>query len=176
MSLDPQALLADFDGRHVEPLAALAAELTDADLDALLGALGHDDARVQTGATWIVKRLLETGRSLDATRTARVLDGFDRTTAPEARLHLWQILPFLEIDPSLAPALHAQALRDVDHDHVFVRAWAYNGLAVVARLDPALTDEVEAIFDAAGGQPASVRARIRNARQGKLKPPRSRTA
>jgi len=49
--------------------------------------------------------------------------------------------------------------------HAFVRAWAYNGLGVLAAGNPDLRGEVEALFDeAAERETAAVRARIRHAR------------
>ena len=46
----------------------------------------------------------------------------------------------------------------------FIRAWAYNGLGLLAAADTALRGEVEALFDTAEAtESAAVRVRIRRA-------------
>jgi HEAT repeat protein len=51
-------------------------------------------------------------------------------------------------------------------DNVFVRAWAYNGLGILAQREPALRREIDELFERAMvTEQASVRARIRNGRK-----------
>jgi len=62
----------------------------------------------------------------------------------------------------LRPRLHACC----ESPRPFVRAWAYNGLGLLAARDPSLRPEIDALFDAAMAEDkASVRARIRNVRK-----------
>jgi len=172
MSYDPHALFEDFDGKDPAPLVALAGELAKSDdgFETILAALTQDDEKVQTGATWILKHWIEAGCTVDRRDVERVIAALEVVRAKDAQLHLLQILPFLELDPSSAERIFDVALALTRSRHTFVRAWAYNALAVAAALEPERRDEVDRLFDAAATDRASVRARIRNARKGQLRP------
>lgn len=172
MSRDHAALFEDFDGKDPAPLVALAERLArdDAGMETIVASMVQDDEIVQTGATWILKHWIESGTSVDRRIAERVIAALDVVTAKDARLHLLQILPFLELDRSHAESIFDAALAFTRSEYTFVRAWAYNALAVAASVDPDRNDEVQALFDAAANDKASVRARIRNARKGKLRP------
>ena len=60
----------------------------------------------------------------------------------------------------------------IESRRTFVRAWAYNGLGVLAVCNPELRAEVERLFDrAAETETAAVKARIRHARAALVAPP-----
>lgn len=170
MSFDPSARLDDFDGRDPKPLEEIAKTLDDDDLESVVDAITDDDLRIQVGSTWILKRWIETGGTLSPHVAGQLVDSLATVRAPEAQLHLLQVLPRLALDPERVDAIFARAIDLTGSEHTFVRAWAYNALAFAATLDPTRRDEVEAQLDAAANDKASVRARIRNARQGRFTP------
>ena len=62
-------------------------------------------------------------------------------------------------------ALNRTLRRLIRSRRVFLRAWAYNGLGVMAAAEPGLRNEVEGLFAAAEErESAAVKARIRRAR------------
>ncbi len=156
---------AAFDGRHVASLDFLATTLepSDAILRVLIEKCRAGDERVQTAASWIVKRLLERG----ARPAPAVLDRFISAMAGvagwEARLHLAQSIRWIE--PSEAQAMSAARIlsRWFDADSKFLRAWACDGLWHLGTLHPCLEAEARRIATLAEADPAaSVRARARN--------------
>lgn len=77
-----------------------------------------------------------------------------------------ETLPYMEIPADRVEPLHRALGRLIRSRRAFIRAWAYNGLGVLAAADPGLRAEVDALFDAAeGSESASVRVRIRRARE-----------
>ena len=71
----------------------------------------------------------------------------------------------MEIDSAQHEALRSALLALIGSRRTFIRAWAYNGLGILAVHDPSLRAEVERLFDrAAKADTAAVRARIRHAR------------
>lgn len=157
--------IAAFDGRHVASLDYLATTLepSDAILRFLIGKCRSGGERVQTAASWIVKRLLERG----ARPAPAVLDRFISVMAGvdgwEARLHLAQSIRWIE--PSEAQAMTAARIlsRWFEADSKFLRAWACDGLWRLGARHPCLEAEARRIATLAEADPAaSVRARARN--------------
>lgn len=159
--------LAAFDGKHTDPLEALAENLApDAAVTAeLITLAGRDDAKLQTAASWLLKRLQEEGCAFSADQVEGLLDLLEQVEAWEARLHLLQMLPAWTL-----PAKRSHALRRLflspgflQAPNKFLRAWTYNALAVLATQHTAFRPEVAALLQSgAEEEAASVRARIRN--------------
>jgi hypothetical protein len=82
------------------------------------------------------------------------------------RIHvrLLQQLADTEFPNGAKTTLHRLVMRDLAHPNKFVRAWAYGGLATLARRFPEFESEVNEIC-AMGlrDESAAVKARIRNA-------------
>lgn len=160
--------LAAFDGKQTDPLEALAETLSpDAAVIAELIALaGRGDAKLQTAATWLLKRLQEDGYSFSEEQTEALLDLLEQVDAWEPRLHLLQMLPAWTLPEDRSQILHRLFLGPVflQSPNKFLRAWTYNALAILADQHPAFRKEVAALLrHGAEDEAASVRARIRNA-------------
>ena len=164
--MDLAAELAAFDGKHNVVLEALAARLAPepAVIRELIKLAARDDAKLQTAATWLLKRFHEDGHGFTTEQIAGLLNLFETVTHWEARLHLLQMLPGLAVPEARKDALF-RLLKGAGflHDpNKFVRAWSYNALAVMAEQFPALRATVAPLL-AAGqeDEAASVRARLR---------------
>lgn len=168
--MDIAEKLRSYDGKRVAPFRAVAEAVQDASASAmpeLLTLAASDEAALQVGATWVVKYLADQGDAPRGEAAARVIDLLERVSEPDAVLHLLQTLPHLEIPGDRREGLGRALKRLIRSRRAFIRAWAYNGLGVLAAADPALRLEVETLFDAAEAtESASVRVRIRHARIG----------
>ena len=169
--MDIAATLRSYDGKRVAPFRAVAEALSRAPghgeeaIGRLVRLAASDEMELQTGATWVLKYLAERGVAPRGTEAAAMLRLLNRPLAPDALLHLLQTLPHMDLPPGEGRSLHRALLQLTEADRVFVRAWAYNGLGLLAARNPALRDEVESLFDAAARhETAAVRVRIRHAR------------
>jgi len=166
--MDIAQTLRSYDGKRVAPFRAVAAAVRDTPGEAipqLLDLAGSGEPALQVGATWVVKHLAERGSPPGGRLARRAIDLLGRVRESDAILHLLQTLPYLEIPAGRQEELRRVLGRLTGSGHAFVRAWAYNGLGVLATGNPELRGEVEALFDeAARWETAAVRARIRDAR------------
>ena len=167
--MDIAATLRSYDGKRVAPFRAAAQAVRDTPEEALpqlLDLAADDEPALQAGATWVIKYLAEHGCAPSGPLAAEAIGLLDRLQAPDAVLHLLQTLPYMEIPADRHEQLRRALDRLIGSRRAFVRAWAYNGLGVLASADPNLRDEVDALFDAASErETAAVRARIRRARR-----------
>ncbi len=132
----------------------------------LLDALA--DAELQAGASWLLKAWLEDGNLLSAKDSTRLLNAFPELQDWAARLHCLQSLPFIEIPASCEQPLGKFLHRQLTHDNKFVRAWAYNGFALLGRNNARYREEAESLFEMAMRDEApSVKARIRQIQKSK---------
>ena len=173
--MDIAATLRSYDGKRVAPFRAVAEALVqragrgrDA-VDQLLELAAADETALQAGATWVLKYLAERGAAPGGRQTPALLRLLQRPLAPDALLHVLQTLPHIELSADLPAseerAFHRALLHLIGSDRVFVRAWAYNGLGLLAARNPALRDEVQALFSRAEKtETAAVKVRIRHAR------------
>ncbi len=173
--MDIAATLRSYDGKRVAPFRAVAEALSqragrgrDA-VDHLLELAAADETALQVGATWVLKYLAERGAGPGGRQTPALLRLLQRPLAPHALLHALQTLPHMALSTDLPAseerAFHRALLRLIGSDRVFVRAWAYNGLGLLAARNPALRDEVQALFSRAEKtETAAVKVRIRHAR------------
>ncbi|MCG8455582.1 MAG: hypothetical protein MI919_04820 [Holophagales bacterium] len=170
MSPSPYAQrMSAFDGRSVEPFRAIADELVGK-AEAISEMLGlarssHEPA-VAIGTTWIVKDLLERGADPPEGLAGAVIELLGAVEPADARLHLLQCLPLAPISASEARRLEPLLSPLLEDRNTFVRAWAYNALGLAAEAEPALRETVlERLERAAKSEKASVRVRIRKARE-----------
>ncbi len=140
---------------RLDPTAAVVRQL--------LAVAASDDVKLQTAATWVLKRLQENGASYTAAQTKKLLDLLGQAAHWEAKLHLLQMLPKLAIPASHRDELHNNLSQLLEHDNKFIPAWAYNGLAELATQHSAYRIEVaELLKNGQQDEAASVKARIRN--------------
>ena len=168
--MDIAAKLRSYDGKRVAPFQAVAEAVRhgpEAALPELLDLAESHEAALQVGATWVVKRLAEGGLAVQGVAAERLVGLLQGPLAPDAVLHVLQTLPHVDVPAAQAEALRRTLLALLDSRRAFVRAWAYNGLGVLAARDPGLRGEVETLFERAEAtETAAVRARIRHARVG----------
>ena len=166
--MDIAGTLRSYDGKRVAPFRSVAdavRDMPDRGIPQLLELAASDEPALQVGATWVIKRLAELGDAPGGRQAVRAIDVLERVQAPDAVLHLLQTLPYMEIPAGRQAGLRRTLDRLTGSKRAFVRAWAYNGLGVLAKGYPDLRKEVEAVFDAAvERETAAVRARIRHAR------------
>ncbi len=165
-----RALFATYDGKSIAPFRAAARRVPRATVALLdLCALAREgDEAVELGATWVAKHLLEKGVEADRAVSLELLRLLSVLTADMAIVHVLQCLPRLSFSSAQHERLHRRLEVLRAHPRPFVRAWAYNGYALLARADPRYAAETEALFESAlASEAASVCARIRNARKGR---------
>jgi len=160
--------LRSYDGKRVEPFRAVGRAVRDAPREAiptLLRLAASDEMALQAGATWVLKHLAENGAAPHEDQVPRFVHLLDRMKAPDAVLHVLQTLPYLELPDGEEEHLWQTLLELIGSRRVFTRAWAYNGLGVLAGRNPARRAETEALFDRAEkDESAAVKVRIRHAR------------
>lgn len=154
--------VANWRGRSTNPLTVLFDQFSNTpDFVSTLLLWGLKPSR-SSGTTWLLKRHLETGATLTRAQTKTVL-----TKAPDlsdwpSKLHLLQMLPYLD----LSIANRAQTTRWLDdcleHENKMVRAWAYHGHYEMARQYPELQNRtIDLLAGARDTEAPSVRARVR---------------
>ncbi len=164
------ATLRSYDGKRVAPFRAVAEAVREGPVAAmpeLLKLAESDEAALQVGATWVIKHLAERGDPPSGRWAGRTIELIERVDAPDATLHLLQTLPYIEIPADREKPLRHTLEALTRSRRAFVRAWAYNGLGLLAGCNAAIRPEIEALFDVAERtETAAVRARIRHARVG----------
>ena len=166
--MDIAATLRRYDGKRVAPFRAVAEAVGDAPesaLGELLDLAASDEMELQVGATWVLRHLAKRGAAPRGLQGERLLRLLGRPLAADALLHVLQTLPHLEVEDAPQAALRDALLALINHRRAFIRAWAYNGLGILAARDPSFRREVQTLMDrAARNETAAVKARIRHAR------------
>lgn len=165
---DIQSYLENWNGKDIPYLKeAYPRIINQNDFLKQLAAWYPNKPTIQQAATWLIKHHLEQKIALDRRETQLILSLFPLTVDDQnwqAQLHLLQILPLLEITSADLETLLPFIDRWCHSPNKFVRAWAYNGLAVAANHIPELLPEVkERFLLALEEEAASVKARVRNA-------------
>jgi hypothetical protein len=166
--VDIAAALGSWDGRDVQPFREVASLLpvTASSVSLLMDLVRRDDEACQVGGTWVIKDWLEQGHVFDRRLAGRIVALLERPLCWGATLHLLIMLPMLDLTAARWRDLRSLFEVQLESPNTFVRAWAYNGLGLLAGREPGLRAEIDALFDLAmGSEPASVRARIRNVRK-----------
>ena len=166
--MDIAATLRSYDGKRVAPFRLVAEALRDAPespVGRLVDLAATDEMELQVGATWVLKHLAERGTPPRGPGAAKLLGLLGRPFAPDAVLHILQTLPHMHIDDDQRRGLRHALMELIESRRTFIRAWAYNGLGILAAHDASLRSEVERLFDrAVKTDTAAVKVRIRHAR------------
>jgi len=122
-----------------------------------------ENESAQSGATWLLKANLEGGAKLSEKQITQLYMSLHLLTSWQSSLHVLQSLPYLLIDENHIKPVEAFIRFKLMDNNKFVRAWAYNGLYVLAKEHPQYQTEAKSFFEQAMlDEPASVKARIRN--------------
>ncbi len=159
--------LKKFDGKRIQPLEKIALQVAgDSQLVSLLiGAAESDDLRTQTAATWVLRRVREDGHAFSDAQCSEILKLISSVDDWEARLHLLQLLPQINLPKDLEETLFRTIANFLDsEENKFVRAWSYNALISIADQASQLRDETSRyVSRGQREEAASIKARIRNA-------------
>lgn len=167
--------LAEIDAsKQVDRLEALHAELSDetgaAITSTLIQLCAADSAKVQVGASWLLRARLEQlaadERAVAPSVARELASRLPAVRDKWARQHLCQCLSILEV-PATALEAFADFCRDAAASEAkFLRAWGIDGLLRLAWQHSSLTDEAVRRLDLAEeDDAASVRARARQLRK-----------
>ena len=167
MNFDLRAALDAYDGVHTEALEKIAATLPSDKriLRGLCDLALHDESKLQSASTWLLKRFSERGVTFNNEQTRMLLDVLLRKSYWEAKLHVLQMLDNLTIPAEEVPPLWTR-LREMSADvNKLIRAWSYHGIAALAEQHPSYRVEAMCwLKRGEGDEAASVRARIRRLR------------
>ena len=121
------------------------------------------DADLQNGATWLLKKHLELGESLSTPQVEQIYTSLTKLNHWEAKLHVLQSICYLSITTKQKNSVESFLRTCLTDKNKFVRAWTYNGFYELARHHPEYKNEVDAMLaEALEKEAASVKARIRN--------------
>lgn len=117
----------------------------------------------QKGATWLLKKYLDSGGELQQRDIDRVYKLLPDLVHWESKLHMLQAMPFMPIQETALDTVETFLRQCLAGDNKFVRAWAYGGFYELARQHPQYTAQTRQLFAMAmKDEAASVKARIRN--------------
>lgn len=159
-----RARLVDYDGRSTSHLTAIRSDLAQLEgyTDALIHLVRSDEGHDANAATWLLKQDLEAGGKLGQAQVQALLDAIEGLSDWAAQLHILQSLRQLDLPESRAQALADWLKPLLVHKRPFLRAWALDALAHLARQhDGYDRDFGTALEKALDDDAASVRARAR---------------
>ncbi len=117
----------------------------------------------QTKATWLLKKHLETGNKINEEETSKIWQKLPNLQTWEAKLHILQCIPFLELTLNEKDSIEAFLRENLGSKNKFVKAWAYNGFYELSKDFPEYQEEVKVLIEnAMVTESASVKARLRN--------------
>ncbi|MDM4015164.1 hypothetical protein [Roseiconus lacunae] len=160
--------LKEFDGKSTQSLERLDDRLdrNDATIEDLIAAAEEHDPKMQSGATWILKRWNDQQEPLiegQITALAKLLKKVDHW---EAKLHLLQLLSTHRLPAAVCRTLQKPLEALQRHENKFVRAWTYSVIAATAETRKSLREPTCQLLDQAETtEAASVKARIRQIRK-----------
>ena len=121
------------------------------------------DVSCQKGATWLLKKWLESGKQLDNRCIQEAYDALPELEDWESKLHILQCIPFMPIEKHQKDNVESFLRVTLSDTNKFVRAWSYNGFYELAMQHPEYAKEAKQLFEVAvRDEAASVKARIRN--------------
>ncbi|HZS43681.1 MAG TPA: hypothetical protein VFC63_01150 [Blastocatellia bacterium] len=164
-----------FDGRHVNVLEDVLAShrATDAFLSNLVILAGDEEPNVQTSATWLLKKLVESDVKLKKKHLIALFDSVSELNHWLPKLHICQMLEHLSIPAESKRNLKWFLEQNLEDSNKFLRAWTYNGFFQLAKQHREYFDYAMEQIDRGDLEEAkSIRARIRAIRAEMRKLPR----
>ena len=159
------ARLAAYDGRTTSELTAIAEDWSDdaGYCAALITLAGSDEGHVANGATWLIKAALEGEGAFSPAEIDQLIDTLPALMDWAAQLHVAQSLRLLDLPQARGQEIAEWLTPLLTHKRPFLRAWALDGMAHLARSLEGFDAEFTAALGAAlEDDAASVRARARN--------------
>ncbi|MCP4099261.1 MAG: hypothetical protein GY748_23805 [Planctomycetaceae bacterium] len=156
--------LGKFDGKRTAPLDKIAQRILHRKgiVNELIAFAQSNDIKIQSAATWLLKNLNEQRNLFSEAQTVDLIDLLSNLNHWDAKLHVLQILPSLTIPSQHFDPLQRNLKANTQSENKLLRAWSFNGLAVLADQRSTSRSEVNRILSGAQNDPAaSVRARIR---------------
>ena len=158
-------LLSDWDGKATQYLINFYQNnlhLFQKDKRILLDLL--KDPTLQRATSWLIKHHREQGNHFSPTEVKAIIQAAPFLQDWQAQLHLLQLLPYFNLEREDFEVLIPFIDQMLKSDNKFVRAWAYNGLAILTRFIPELFPETKLRFELGlQEEAASIKARIRKA-------------
>ena len=125
--------LLDYDGKHMEILKTISKQFSDQSgyVDALIALCSSENARIQEGASWLLKQALEQETVLSASQIKQLVTQQRLSTWP-GQLHLCQCVSYWAMDAVTADRLASWLTPLLDHTKPFLRAWSVTALVHLA--------------------------------------------
>lgn len=101
-----------------------------------------DDPNCENATTWLLKYHVDSGNKLPQTSVDDLLANCTKLTHWEAKLHILQMLPSLEVSFGSMASVENFVRICLKESNKFVRAWAYNGMYELKKYMPELQPEV----------------------------------
>ena len=156
-------IICGWDGRSVAELESLYKKHSDSKgiRGELVRLVGRPDC--QNAASWLIKRYCESGRGFTDKQVASIYDSLQDLEGWVPKLHILQSVEYLSVPDSHFEQVLGFVRTSLGDRNKMVRAWAYNGFAIIARRTPEYRDEAMEILNyALENESAAVQARVRN--------------
>ncbi len=120
-------------------------------------------AELQKGATWLLKKYLESGGYIAPGEVKNIYSFLSKLECWESKLHVLQSIPFMPISKTDKKKVEGFLRECLMDNNKFIRAWAYNGFNELSIQYNEYRQETEQFFEMAMRDEApSVRSRIKN--------------
>ena len=162
------AAIAAFDGKRTDRLESVASQVdaTPEVLQSLCDFTCSEESRIQSAASWLLRRYSQAGATLSPKQTERLLSVLTRDCHWEARLHVLQMMGDLALSQARPDKLWRALAEQTKDNNKFIRAWSCYGLTVIADQHPLYQERALTLLATAEhDEAASVRARIRRIRK-----------
>jgi len=166
-----------FDGRHTDVVERILSRQrrTSSLIKDLVLLVADEEQKIQTGATWLLKRLAENHVPFKTEHLIALFGSLSELTYWISKLHVCQMLQYVVIPKESERSITWFLERNLYDENKFLRAWSYDGFCQLARQHPEYIDyAMEQMERGDTDKAASVRARIRNIRKAMNKLPDKR--
>lgn len=128
--------------------------------------VSHEEPKIQSRATWLLKRFAQDKAQFKASQLNALFDSLAGVAHWESKLHLCQMLPYVRVPRGSETKVAWFLERNLLDENKFLRAWAYSGLYELARQHPKYREyAIEQLDRAKSEKSAAVKARIRKVRK-----------
>src|ERR1700704_1966197 len=130
--------LESFDGKHTDVLERILSRhrRTNSLIEGLVLLVADQEPNIQTGATWLLKRLAENHVQFKPRHLIALFASLSELTHWLSKLHVCQILQYVAIPDESARNVVWFLERNLWDENRFLRAWSYNGFYELARQHP----------------------------------------